>query len=192
MRRVVAFVCAGLAFAGCVRAEGDGRARASISQYDKNLERIGSAAVLAIPISALLYSSLAGDWEGDLQLLKSFATTAAVTQGMKYGIDKARPNQSGVSGSSFPSGHTSAAFSGAAYWQTRYGWEVGAPMYAASAFVAYSRVRAKKHDWVDVACGAVFGVAINYTFVSKYVEKPMDLNIEFASDAVMVSLGFAF
>lgn len=48
------------------------------------------------------------------------------------------------------------AFSGAAYWQRRYGWEIGVPMYALASFVGYSRVRVKMHNYADVAAGGAY------------------------------------
>ena len=61
------------------------------------------------------------------------------------------------------------AGAGAAYWQMRYGWEIGIPMYAAAALVGYSRIDAKKHYWWDVAAGAGIGIGFNYLFTSRYV-----------------------
>ncbi|GHV03014.1 PAP2 family phosphoesterase [Campylobacterota bacterium] len=140
-----------------------------ITAADNKIGCVGDYAQLAIPLSALIYSTAIGDYEGDLQLVEAAGSTAALTQILKYTIREDRPNSPPDSkGHTFPSGHTSFAFAGAAYWQQRYGWYVGAPMYAAAAFVAYSRVRVKRHTWFDVSTGAAIGIGFNYLFTTKY------------------------
>ncbi|GHV59285.1 PAP2 family phosphoesterase [Campylobacterota bacterium] len=140
-----------------------------ITRADERVGCAGDYAQLAIPISALIYSAAIGDYEGDLQLTKAASAAMATTYILKYTIREDRPDSPPDSkGETFPSGHTSFAFSGAAYWQQRYGWYVGAPMYAAAAFVAYSRVRTKRHSWFDVSTGAAIGIGFNYLFTTKY------------------------
>jgi len=50
----------------------------------------------------------------------------------------------------------------------RYGWEYGAPAYAAASFVAYSRVEARQHHPADVAAGAVIGIISSCIFTKHY------------------------
>ena len=47
----------------------------------------------------------------------------------------------------------------------RYGWQWGVPAYALSAYVAWGRVHADRHDWWDVLGGAALGAgcALIYT-----------------------------
>ena len=165
---VIAALFAADAFGWCsyqgVTARGD-----VITSADERIGCIGDYAQLAIPLSALIYSTMIGDYEGDRQLVQASGATTAVTYALKYTIREERPNAPEDSkGYTFPSGHTSFAFSGAAYWQRRYGWYAGAPMYAAASFVAYSRVRVKMHNWADVSTGAVIGVCFNYLFTTQY------------------------
>lgn len=73
------------------------------------------------------------DKEGTAQFTKSFAATLGTTTGLKLITRKYRPRSltgSSLSEQSFPSGHTSAAFSGAAFINTRYGPWWGVPSYA--------------------------------------------------------------
>lgn len=115
------------------------------------------------------YSTYIGDYEGVKQLGYSVGSTWATTEVLKRTIKEERPNApEGSTGLSFPSGHTSFAFSGAAYWQCRYGWEIGVPMYALASFVGYSRVRVKMHNYADVAAGVALGIAFNYLFTDRY------------------------
>lgn len=130
---------------------------------------IGDWVQILLPLSALVYSTAIQDWEGVRQLTYSVGSTWVSTEILKRTIAEERPNAPEDShGMSFPSGHTSFAFSGAAYWQRRYGWAVGIPMYAAAAFVGYSRVRVKMHNWLDVAAGAALGIGFNYLLTDRY------------------------
>ena len=133
------------------------------------IERAGDWGQLAIPISAAIYSAVIGDWNGAGQLAMSYGSTAAATYALKYTIREERPYEpEGAKGTTFPSGHTSSAFAGAGYWQRRYGWHIGAPMYAAAAFVGYSRVRTGWHNWLDVGTAAAIGIGFNYLFATRY------------------------
>ncbi|MDR1477027.1 MAG: phosphatase PAP2 family protein [Rickettsiales bacterium] len=144
-------------------------AHAANARAGLGAERSGDWLQLLIPISALAYSASISDWKGAEELLLSAGATAAATHALKSGIKEDRPNQpEDTEGSSFPSGHTSFAFSGAAYWQTRYGWGIGAPMYAAASYVGWTRVDAGKHRWPDVLAGAALGIGINLLFVDAY------------------------
>ncbi len=159
--------------------------------YDYTTERgdrVGSTAAfmgemgdwiqILLPLSALAYSTYIGDYEGVKQLGYSVGSTWAATEVLKYTIQEERPNApEGSKGHSFPSGHTSFAFSGAGYWQRRYGWAVGAPMYALASFVGYSRVRVKMHNWSDVAAGAALGIGFNYLFTDRYNNETTSVSI---------------
>lgn len=104
------------------------------------------------------------DREGMLQLAESAALDLAVVVGLKYSVSERRPN--GVDNHSFPSAHSSVAFTSAEYLRKRYGWEYGLPAYGLAAFVAYSRVAADKHYLHDVLAGAAIGIAGSYIFTT--------------------------
>ena len=130
-----------------------------------SLEIYGDYMNVVIPLSAAVYSAVIGDWQGELQLAQSYAATIATTSILKSTVNAERPSGGNRS---FPSGHASSAFAGSAYWQMRYGWVFGAPMYAAATVVAYSRVYSEAHYWRDVAASAVIGIGFNYLFASQY------------------------
>ena len=67
--------------------------------------------------------------------------------------------------------HTSVSFAGAAFIQRRYGWKWGIPAYVVSTYVGWSRVYGKKHDWWDVAAGAVIGVGSSYIFTRPFAKE---------------------
>lgn len=85
--------------------------------------------------------------------------TTAVTYGLKYAVDEERPNGEG---GSFPSGHTAITFAGAEFIRKAYGWQWGAPAYAAAGFVGWSRVATDDHWAHDVLAGAAIGILSNY------------------------------
>lgn len=121
---------------------------------------------LAIPLSGLLYSGYIRDYEGMEQLAYDFFSVLLVTELVKHTADKPRPGDR--DGYSFPSGHTSTAFSGASYWQMRYGWKIGIPMYGVAGLVGYSRVNVHAHRWIEVIAGAALGILGGYIFTTPY------------------------
>lgn len=100
--------------------------------------------------------------------MKSIFTTVVVTHGLKYVTHNQRPENNGDK--SFPSGHTSAAFQGAAFIQKRYGWKYGLPSYALAGFVGYSRMEGEsdKHYPSDVIAGVAIGILSSYYFKTEY------------------------
>ncbi|MBC8434015.1 MAG: phosphatase PAP2 family protein [Desulfobacterales bacterium] len=94
-----------------------------------------------------------------------FLTTVGITYGLKKTVDKQQPNGDPES---FPSGHTSLAFSGASFIQRRYGWKYGTPAYIVASFVGFSSVKSDNHYPEDVLAGAALGVACTYLFAKPY------------------------
>jgi membrane-associated phospholipid phosphatase len=127
-------------------------------------ETLGDIGEIAIPASGFAVAALHKDKKGLLQAAESLAATLVVVRVLKPIVDRERPN-GGHQG--FPSGHTAAAFAGAAFLQRRYGWAYGAPAYAGAAFVGESRVHAHQHYTTDVLAGAALGIASNFVFTHK-------------------------
>jgi membrane-associated phospholipid phosphatase len=133
-----------------------------------SVETAGTVIQVVVPAVAYSMTFVNDDDDGRIQFYKSFATTLATTYALKLTIDKKRPNGGSMS---FPSGHSSAAFSGASFIQKRYGWLYGAPAYLAASFVGYSRVEADQHYIEDVLAGAAIGILSTYIFTDSYQEK---------------------
>lgn len=129
-----------------------------------DVERVGDGLCILLPFYALGHTAVVKDREGAKQLSISLGVSAATTLALKLTVDKQRPDGSGDD--SFPSGHTAAAFGGAAFLQRRYGWSYGAPAYALASFVGWSRVYADRHRVEDVLAGAAISLASAYYFVS--------------------------
>jgi len=123
----------------------------------------GDVAQYAIPALAAGGALIDGDYEGFKQFAVSGATTFAVTQGLQAVVTEERPRGGGKH--SFPSGHTAAAFSGAAFAHYRYGWEWGIPAELAAAAVGASRIESHEHHWQDVVGGALIAHTAAFAFV---------------------------
>ncbi len=130
-----------------------------------DVEKTGDILQIAIPSVAYAMTFGYKDREGRNQFYKSFLTTLGITYGLKLSIQKERPNGGDMS---FPSGHTSAAFSGASFIQRRYGWNFGIPAYLCASFVGWSRVESDKHYPEDVLAGAAIGILSTYYFTKPY------------------------
>lgn len=134
------------------------------SEYAKT-EKAGDILQVMIPAVAYASTFYVDDKEGRKQFYKSFVANEVVTYSLKYAINKQRPNGGDHS---FPSGHTSAAFQGAAFIHERYGLKYAIPAYIGASYVGYSRVVSNNHDVEDVLAGAALGVLSSRYFTTEY------------------------
>lgn len=88
-------------------------------------------------------------------LVRAQIFTQAITQGIKYSVQRTRPNGTTLS---FPSGHAATTFATATVLQRHFGWKVGVPAYGVAAYVAASRIQRRKHYLSDVVVGATIGI----------------------------------
>jgi len=151
-------------------------------------EKAGDVGQYLIPATALMSTLVYRDGSKPAwQFGKAFALSMVTTHSLKRIINKERPNGGNYG---FPSGHTAAAFTGAAFIERRYGWTYGIPAYMLAGFVAWSRVEADKHDWVDVSSGALIGVASAYLFTTSF--KPLKDKADISVGLGTVSVVFYF
>jgi len=151
----------------------------SVSLYAKsNTEKIGDILSVAIPVVAYGTSLYLDDTEGQYQFYKSYGTTLATTYVLKYTVKEQRPDSDNTD--SFPSGHTSSAFSGATFIHKRYGLEYAIVPYLGAIYTAYSRVHSNRHYTRDVVAGAAIGVVSSWYFVSPY--KNLEITPEVGGD----------
>ncbi|MEB8346395.1 phosphatase PAP2 family protein [Flavobacteriaceae bacterium KMM 6898] len=151
----------------------------------------GDVLQIALPLSGLAFTILEKDYEGTKQFAYSFGTTMAVTYILKSVTKRKRPENRN-SYDSFPSGHTSAAFSGASFIQRRYGWRYGWPAYVLASIVGVSRLEGPDgyHHFIDVLGGAVIAVASTYLFTKPYTKNK--LQVSFSSNALYSHVTFNY
>lgn len=140
----------------------------NISFASDTIEDAGDALEVILPVSAALGTVFHNDFIGVKELACVGMTTLVAVEGLKYSINRERPNGHDRS---FPSGHTASAFASAGFLQMRYGWGYGIPAYALAVFTGYSRVESHNHWTSDVLAGAAIGIGANLIFTSKYAEK---------------------
>jgi len=128
-------------------------------------ERAGDILTLLIPSVAYGTTLVTGDKDGQMEFYKSYGSTVALTSILKKTVRERRPNNSS-STASFPSGHTSSAFSGATFIHKKYGIEYAIPAYLGAIYTGYSRVHAQKHYTHDVIAGALLGMGLSWYFTS--------------------------
>lgn len=140
-----------------------------ITSARKAVRTTGDVGAVLLPVAGLTAVLLQKDWQGLKQGVFSGVTTLGVTYALKYIVKKERPDHS--DNHSFPSMHTSTSFAAAAFIQRRYGWQWGLPSYILSTYVGWTRVYGKKHDWWDVAAGAVIGAGSSYIFTRPFAKE---------------------
>lgn len=125
------------------------------------------------------FSIFASDKDGKqeaLQGAKAIVATCIATDILKNVVREKRPNRDDLT--SFPSGHSSAAFAMATViedFQPKYKW----PAYGIATAIAWSRVDMGAHRWRDVAGGALLGHWIAKQFTSKkLVLSPLGIEYE--------------
>ena len=162
-------------------------------RWEYILEDTGDVLQIALPVSAGIMTLIKKDYQGTKKLALSYGTTLAVTYSLKYLTKKERPEERNHF-DSFPSGHTSSAFSGASFIQRRYGWKYGTPAYILAALVAVSRTEAPDgyHDGWDILAGAAIGISSTYLFTKPYIKEHFDIGFSAGSETYVLSITYKF
>jgi hypothetical protein len=92
-------------------------------------------------------------------LVEALIFNFVITEGIKLSFRRTRPNGGNYS---FPSGHTSTAFTIAAVLQNMEGWKYGVPAYVAASAIGFSRIDGGYHYLSDVVFGAALGATIGW------------------------------
>ena len=139
------------------------------SQVFRTISDANNYVNIGVPIGLFAVGAINGDKtmrQDALYIGTSTAITAVVNYGIKQLFKRKRPFRkynnfvavTQASGYSFPSGHTSSAFSTAVSLSHAYPkWYVIAPSLLWSSSVAYSRMYLGVHYPSDIAAGAVLG-----------------------------------
>lgn len=162
-------------------------------QWEYWLEGSGDVLQLAIPLAGAGISLIKEDYEGTRQLALSYGSALALTYTLKHLIHKQRP-EGRDRYDSFPSGHTTSAFAGAAFIQQRYGWKYGWIAYTLASLVGISRMEGPDgyHDIWDVLAGASIGISSNILFTRPYPERPVDIGFRSGSGNYMLTIVYRF
>ncbi|MBN2007770.1 phosphatase PAP2 family protein [candidate division KSB1 bacterium] len=140
------------------------------------LEDVGDILQYLLPWSALLAVALMGDKQAAWNWFYSGSVTVIITFTGKFIFNftswGVRPNGEPYS---FPSGHTSSAFMGAAFIHFQIGWMWAIVPYLLAVLTGYSRIRTRKHWLRDVITGAVLGVMVTYIFIVDLAFPPLSL-----------------
>ncbi len=157
------------------------------------LEDTGDVLQFSLPLSAGIMTLIKKDYEGTKKLAFSYGTSLAVTYSLKYIVRRQRPEGRELY-DSFPSGHTTSAFSGASFIQRRYGWKYGKYAYLLAAIVGVSRMEGPDgwHDIWDVLGGATVGIGSTYLFTKPYNKQKVDLGFYGGGKNYVVTFKYRF
>ena len=157
---------------------------------DNDIENSGDFFAIALPVAALTSTLVwKDDQKATLQFAKTTVTSFAVTHVLKRVINKTRPNGGDHA---WPSGHTSSAFSGAAFLQRRHGWRVGVPAYLLAGYVGWTRVNADAHDYWDCMGGAIVGIGSAYLFTNPYDQSRVAISLGKRDEDYLIEFSFQF
>ncbi|MDR2629074.1 MAG: phosphatase PAP2 family protein [Puniceicoccales bacterium] len=149
-----------------------------------SFQRMGDVLQFAIPVYAFGLSRGEEGYEGSKQFIYSLAASQLSVHILKETTYQKRPDyQEGDKKRSFPSGHTSSAFSGASFIHKRYGFRQAIVPYGLAIATGISRVQAKKHYPRDVIAGAMISCLWIWFFVEKKTNIIVDTNGEFTTIA---------
>ncbi len=137
---------------------------ASTAAAGDEQRRVGDVLRYAMPAGVATCELWRDDHEGLWQFGKSWLLTLGATELLKRGTRVERPDRS--DDLSFPSGHASHAFAAATYMHRRHGIGEAWPWYVAATYVGWTRVRADRHRWADIAGSAALAGASSWYLVS--------------------------
>lgn len=132
----------------------------------EKLRAVGDVLQYALPWAAIAAIAFTGNKELAFNWAWAVGATMILVHLMKQLFNfTALGTRPDGGNESFPSGHTSGAFSGAWVFVAVFGWMWGAIPLALAFLTGLSRVVSKRHHWRDVIAGAaVAGVVTHYVF----------------------------
>jgi len=177
--------------AGILALEPVAGSSAFAAPINTGIENAGVGVAIALPVIAGSISLYKDDWQGVAQMSLVTAATFGTALLLKHVVHEERPDDS--NDQSFPSDTAAVAFAPANYLWDRYGWQYGAPAYAAAAFVGYSRVESRQHHWWDVATSAVIAWGYNRLVTSPYRRlDDVNVGIYATPNSAFVSVQYRF
>jgi membrane-associated phospholipid phosphatase len=183
-------VCTGGLLQGLLAQDDD---TGTHERWEYILVDTGDVLQLVLPITAGVTTLVKKDFRGTRDFAFSFAATMAITYSLKGITNRQRPEGRNAY-DSFPSGHTSSAFSGASFIQRRYGWKYGKYAYILAALVGVSRMEGPDgfHDIYDVLGGAAIGIGSTYLFTKPYSDSKISMALSANKDSKLITLRWDF
>ncbi len=164
-------------------------AQAATTTKSSGLETAGTGIAIALPVIAGGIALYKHDKMGVAQLIVETGLTVGTAYALKQFVREKRPDGSDYQ--SFPSDTTALAASGASFLWGRYGWEYGVPAFAATGFVAYSRVQARQHHWYDTVASTAMAAGYGYILTTPLKKRyNIDTSLDSAPDGAMVRLSY--
>ena len=138
----------------------------------------GTTVMTAMAASSVAVGGIAWAAGDDAELLEvcaeSFAVTGILTESLKVLVHRQRPTSSAHD--SFPSGHTSLAFSAAAFLGRaldeagdEWYYSLGYTAYLPASYVALTRVEGGRHYMSDAVAGAVLGMLTTHVIFNAHI-----------------------
>ncbi len=120
-------------------------------------------------------------------MIRSYALSGTVTIILKRGINRTRPSGGAYS---FPSGHTSSAFSLVPALHHHLGWKASGPATALGVITAMGRMQDRHHYLSDVIFGAALGWVAGDLVIRVLRKEPGSGNVMVSPGAVGWTAGF--
>ena len=135
--------------------------------FGSSLENIGDPFYNGVAVAGFFVASRFADnlkvRSVSYDLLNAFVVNWGYTTALKHIVHRERPD--GSDNISFPSGHSSNAFTLATVVERHFGWKAGIPAYTFASAVAVSRLQRNKHWLSDVVGGAALGYVVGRSVV---------------------------
>ena len=169
----------------------DGIADAGLDGFGDLGNTWGSSLVIGGASAGVLTAGLLG---GDratrdlgVDLCLSFASSALISGVIKHGVNRQRPDGGDLS---FPSGHTTAAFSVVPVLGHHLGWRWGLAAGVLATGTGLGRMEARRHHLSDVLLGAAIGLAMGDLVVQRREHVDWLRGLAVAPDQVSYTLRF--
>lgn len=160
---------------------------ANIFDDKEQARKAGDIVQIIVPVYAFGLLFYNDDFkEGILPYGLSLAASQSSVEILKRVVREKRPDN--TNRLSFPSGHSAGAFFGATFIHRRYNFEQAIVPYILATYVAYTRVKAKKHYTHDVVAGAAIAGLWNLVLV----DKAPNFMLEPRSDGVFLRYAKSF
>lgn len=149
------------------------------------VETSGDILQFLIPATGFAMTMYYDDKLGRIQFYKAMGTSILTTWALKLATDQTRPDGRPYS---FPSAHTSTAFTGATFIQRRYGWKYGFLAYVGATYVGWTRYDIGSHYTEDILVGAAVGIISGLVFTTPFEDRGVTVLPAADSEGVYLQL----